>query len=181
MLFIKPGLVVIFDRLAAPEPATYQWLLHTPNEMEVDGQRRIRAHNGDGAAEVSLLAPDGLELSQTDQFDPPPRDRVDLTEYHLTAETPSKSRRQRFVAVVRPHRRDTKPPERASLNPIDGGYVLNAPLRDGRAVVLLRTDAEATLSAEGVEADADVAAVRFDADGNVVERFAAGEGKLRLE
>jgi hypothetical protein len=76
---MKPGLVVIFDRLEAPKPSTYQWLLHAPKQMEVQNQTHIHAHNGKAAARLSLLAPKGLKVTQTDKFDPPPRERINLT------------------------------------------------------------------------------------------------------
>ena len=53
---------------------------------------------------MSLLHPENLKISQTDQFDPPPRERVQLREYHVTAETTMPREDATFIAVLRPHR-----------------------------------------------------------------------------
>ncbi len=51
-----------------------------------------------------MVTPEGLALSQTDQFDPPPRERIQLTQWHMTAPTTAPANSMRFVTVIRPHR-----------------------------------------------------------------------------
>ncbi|NLX23675.1 MAG: DUF4962 domain-containing protein [Phycisphaerae bacterium] len=102
VLFAKPDLIVIHDQLVAREPATFEWRLHAPNEMHIDG-RQVLAHNGPARCHVDFLYPADLVITQTDQFDPPPRPRVKLTEYHLTAATPAPARTAEFITVLRPY------------------------------------------------------------------------------
>ena len=165
VLFIKPEMVVIFDRLAAPKPSSFEWRLHAPTPMQVDGQANIQVVNKKAACRVAFLAPSGLKLSLTDKFDPPPRPRIKLVEWHLTAQTPAKARQAEFVTVIQPHRMGQQPPPTPTLTKLPNGYALDAPLSDGRVVVLLRAADEGKMAHAGLEADADVAATRYDKAG----------------
>ncbi len=184
ILFVKPGLVVLFDRVAGPEPKPLGFWLHAPTEMDVKGQGDIRIANGKAACRAAILAPKGLDVSQTNKFDPPPRPRVKLTEWHLTAET-KPVRQAAFVTLLRPHRKGETPPTDAALKEIDGGYALEAALAGGRVTVLLRTRDTGAVASGNRRADADLAAVRFDKAGKPVAHIIvkgrevkAGEGAL---
>ena len=103
ILFAKPDAVVICDSVMAHEASTFQYYLHAETEMDVEGQT-LKITTGDAGCVVSLLHPANLKISQTDQFDPPPRERVQLREYHVTAETTIPQEEAAFIAVLRPHR-----------------------------------------------------------------------------
>ena len=103
ILFAKPDVVVICDTVVAPEASTFQYYLHAETEMDIEGQT-LKITTGDAGCVVSLLHPTNLKISQTDQFDPPPRERVQLREYHVTAETVIPREDAAFIAVLRPHR-----------------------------------------------------------------------------
>ncbi|HUT94553.1 MAG TPA: DUF4962 domain-containing protein, partial [Thermoguttaceae bacterium] len=151
ILFVKPELIVVFDRLVARRPSRFEYWLHALNEMAVTDQHDVEVCAGDVVSAIDFLAPEGLTFSQTDQYDPNPRPRIKLREWHLTATTPAKSKAIEFVTIMRPHRAGEKVPGEAKLRRIDGGYVLTAALTDGRVVALLPTDDSATLTAEGLE------------------------------
>jgi len=157
ILFVKPDLVIIYDRLEAPRPATYQWWLHSPTKPELDGQGDIRMACGKAACRVAFLAPAGLKLSLTDKFDPPPRPRVKLVEWHLTASTTQPAAAHDFVTAISPHRADALPPGPPRLKPAKGGYDIEAPLSDGRVSVALRADT--------------IRAVRYRPDGSAAAGF----------
>jgi len=165
IIFLKPHLLVIYDRLEAPKPSTFQWWLHSPTEMKVGGQRDVRVVNGGAACKVEFLQPQGLRLGLTNKFDPPPRPRVRLVEWHLTASTPRPATTQEFVTAIWPHRSPGKPAGQARLRRVENGYVLEASLPDGRAVVLLRNRDSGEVAGGGLRAAADVAAFRFDRQG----------------
>ena len=103
ILFAKPDVVVIFDTVVAHESSIFQYYLHAETEMDIEGQT-LKIATGDAGCVVSLLRPENLKISQTDQFDPPPRERVQLREYHVTAETTIPQEEATFIAVLRPHR-----------------------------------------------------------------------------
>jgi len=169
IVFVKPELVVVYDRLAARQPATFEYWLHAVNEFAVGDQRNIEVRAGDVSCAIDILAPKGLKFSQTDQYDPNPWPQITTREWHLTAATPSKTGGCEFVALYRPHRANRPVPAAASLKPIDGGYLLEAELSDGRVIALLPTDDSAALSAEGLATTGKILVQRRAADGSIVE------------
>jgi len=118
--------------------------------------------------DISLLAPKGLAFLQTDQYDPNPRPRITLREWHLTATTPEKSQAAEFVALYRPYRKGNDPPCTQNLKKVDGGYILTADLTDGQVVALLPTENSSKISAENFSTEGTVAVQRIGTDGSVV-------------
>jgi len=181
ILFIKPvgarhavPVLVIFDRLEAPEPSTFQWLMHSPTEMEVNGQQDITVENGDAGCKVTFLTPDNLQITQTDKFDPPPRPRIKLKQWHLQAGTPNMQEHCQFVTVMRPYKKGETVPMGAEVEKLPAGYACKIALADGEAIVLLRTVEGEPLAGYEAETDGDVAAVRLDASGEIAHSFVTG-------
>ena len=175
ILFIKPELVIVFDRLVAREPSTVQYWLHAANEFKVDGQRNVATRAGDVACAIDFLAPPGLTFTQTDQYDPNPEPQIKVREWHLTASTPGKDKRFEFVALYRPHRTSQTAAYKAELKPMRGGYVLTAELSDGRVLALLPSDDSATLSAEKLTTQGKVLVQRLRADGSAAASLHVGQ------
>lgn len=119
MIFLRPtapgemGSFVLFDDLAAPEPALFDWLLHTPAEPVITAlgaEARLRvarpgAHlalalraGGELSAEVKQGFPQGLE---------PTRSIPD--EFHTAFRTQSPRAEQSFLAVLEPHPPESTP------------------------------------------------------------------------
>ena len=179
LLFVKPALIVIFDRLEAPKPSSFEWRLHSPTEMSANSQIDVRVVSKKAGCRVAFLAPDGLELSQTNRFDPPPRPRIKLVEWHLTAQTPKPAERMEFVTLLRPHRVGQDPPTTAVLRKLDKGYELDADLATGRVIVLLRAADSGKLTSKHLSADADLEAIRFDKAGKAIYRLSVQGRKVR--
>ena len=93
----------------------------------------LKIATGDAGCVVSLLRPANLKISQTDQFDPPPRERVQLREYHVTAETTIPREEATFIAVLRPHRTGDVPKGDPVL--MDDGNSIVVPLPNGELKV----------------------------------------------
>jgi heparinase II/III-like protein len=101
LIFFKPHAILIHDILEAPEPSSFQWMLHTPGEFDISGQEAT--WKGDaGAVKTRFLYPADLGITQTDQYDPPPAEWTGWTlgEWHLTAEPAAKAKRQEFLTLV---------------------------------------------------------------------------------
>ena len=178
VVFVKPEVVCIFDRLEAPKASTFEWRLHAPTPMAVKGQGDVRVVNKGAACHVAFLAPTGLKLSLTDKFDTPPRPRIKLVEWHLTAATPTPAKSMAFVTIIRPHR-TAQPPRTTEtrLQKVDGGYHVDAELPGGPVVFLLRTGDGPVRSGKAV-VDADVAAIRYDTEGRPIEHLVARGRKV---
>ena len=100
IVFVKPELVIVFDRLQAVEPATFEYWLHAANKIQVGGQREIQVQSGDVVCDIEFLTPDGLTFTQTDQYDPNPWPQIKTREWHLTATTESKAKSVEFVTAL---------------------------------------------------------------------------------
>ncbi len=150
ILFVKPDLVVIYDRLKASEPSTYEYWLHAVNKFEVRDQGNIVTQNGDVLCDIAFLTPQKLTFDQTNEYDPNPRPRIKLREWHLTAKTATRDTHMEFVTLYRPHRAKDRIERQAALEPVPGGYVLKASLPDNNLTALLPTDDNALLRADGV-------------------------------
>jgi hypothetical protein len=130
ILFVKPELIVMFDQLESEKPHTFQWLLHSPNVMTIDEQQ-IRAGNKTAACRVDLLWPGQLKITQTDKFDHPPRERIQLTQFHVTAATTQPAARQQFVSIFRPHRSGEVPSGDFQIDEAKDEFVLKGQLSSG--------------------------------------------------
>ena len=143
--------MVVYDRLDAGEPATYEYWLHAISKIDVDDQHNIRVRSEDVVCDIDFLTPSGLTFSQTDQYDPNPIPSIKLREWHLTATTEGKKRQTEFVTLYRPHRLKDRVPDESSLERIEGGYLLKAKVSDGEFSALLPTSEDITLKADGLE------------------------------
>jgi hypothetical protein len=150
ILFIKPDLIVVYDRLKASEPSTYEYWLHAINKFEIGENQSITTQNGDVTCDITFLTPQNLAFTQTNQYDPNPRERIKLREWHLTAKTAAKQDHMEFVTVYRPHRAKDTTGHQATLESTPGGYILKAALSDGDLTALLPVNDEATLAGKGM-------------------------------
>jgi hypothetical protein len=171
--FVKPDLIIVYDRLRSVEPAKFEYWLHAKNEFQIRGQRDIQAQAGNVQCRIDLLAPEGLAFSQTDQYDPNPWPQITTREWHLTATTPAAAKEIEFVALYRPHRTRDSVPTAATLQRVTGGYVLDAEIANGRVLALLPAADDATLTASGLTTTGQVLVRRLAADGTVVETVTA--------
>lgn len=150
IVYLKPDQIIIFDRLRAKQAATFQYHLHSPTQFQLDDPERIKLTDDDVHCDISFLTPTDLTSTQTDQYDPNPRERVTLREWHLTLSTPQPKTQLEFVTYLRPYRgKDEKNENRPQLEfkPLDGGYLVEIQTDDVQTTVLLPTDDTTLLSA----------------------------------
>ncbi|MHC4598902.1 MAG: DUF4962 domain-containing protein [Planctomycetota bacterium] len=176
ILFLKPEFAVIFDTVEAPRPATFGWHLHSPHRFQIGRSPiDVNVEGKRGGARILFIHPSRLKLAQTDRFDPPPRPRVELTEFHLTAETAKPTGRVDFITVIRPYRKSMAPfGGFTGFKQTRAGFVVNWRMPAGKAVVLLRTD-DGPLP-DGFETDRRVEAWIEDGEGKRVASFRCEEG-----
>jgi len=174
VLFVKPDLMVVYDRLKTDAPSSYEYWLHAVNEIEVENQHAIRVRNDDVVCDIDFLAPQGLTFSQTNQYDPNPRPRIKLREWHLTATTPEKKNRMEFVTLYRPHRIDEQAPDEAELTDIVGGYALRVKLFDGEFTALLPVGESAVLEAHGLKSSGTII-MHLKRNGKTVQKLGLEE------
>jgi len=106
VLFLRPGLILMLDDLSAPEDATFQWMLHAFDEMTLD-EGRVVSRRENKVLDVRLSSPQGLTLSQTDQFDTPYNEGIPKSfqkempnHWHVTAQTSERADATRIAALM---------------------------------------------------------------------------------
>ncbi|MBL7189723.1 MAG: DUF4962 domain-containing protein [Phycisphaerae bacterium] len=106
ILFLRPGLFLLLDEIEAPAPSRYQWMLHAFEKMDID-RAKVTSRRKAAVLDVILACPQGLNLTQTDQFDtaynygiPKAYHREKANHWHVTAETGESSRKTRIAAVM---------------------------------------------------------------------------------
>jgi hypothetical protein len=72
LVYLRPGVVVVYDKLASREPRRWEWNIHALNRM--DGEdKAIRIRDGGQSLCVDLLAAPPAEFSQTSEWTEAPR------------------------------------------------------------------------------------------------------------
>lgn len=106
VLFLRPGLILMLDDLEAPETASFEWMLHAFEEMEL-GEEQVISRRDGKTMDVRLACSAGLTLSQTDQFDTPYNEGIPESfhkdmpnHWHVMAQTNEKVKKTRIGAVL---------------------------------------------------------------------------------
>jgi len=150
IIFIKPDTIIVYDRLRTSEPSTFEYWLHAVNKFDIENPRRITVSDDDAACDITFLTPRHLTFEQTNEYDPNPRPRISLREWHITAKTTKKQKQMEFLVVYRPHQVDEDIAERTTFRKIPGGYILTTSSSGQELTALLPTDNSATLETEGL-------------------------------
>jgi hypothetical protein len=168
ILFVKPDWILVYDCLAAPEPAAWEYWLHAREKFDLSGENRASVRIGDVACEIEWLHPLNLNFSQTNQYDPNPRERIQLREWHLTAVPEGKTAQMEWITVYRPYRATgNEKLEPSNLEIIQGGYLLRSQLaEDTELTVLLSRGDLPEISAGDLRGEGMVTA-RLKKNGNV--------------
>lgn len=106
LLLIRPSVLILVDDLVAPEPSTFQWLLHAFEQFEIDADRRMVTSRRNGASlSGQLYASTALTLSQTDAWPVAPDEGYPTLSrplpekrWHFTAQT-ERTNRIRIACV----------------------------------------------------------------------------------
>jgi hypothetical protein len=100
--------IVICDELAAPEPATFQFLLHALKPFTVDDAQSLLFVEQPGAGvTVRYLPPAPLKFRQWDGYDPKPS-KPFPNQWHVEASTQDKRNAIAMLTVIVPYRAGKK-------------------------------------------------------------------------
>lgn len=91
IFMLRPNKIVIYDDLGADEPATWQWLLHSPVEFHVAGNKITTAYTGKGGftAVAQIYSEAVPVITTTDDWFPgaePDKPADVAKQWHLTAD-----------------------------------------------------------------------------------------------
>lgn len=129
--------VVVFDDLAAPRPAKFQFMLHALKPFEVDaGAARARLDLTKAGLGVAYLSPVPLAFAQRDGFEPPPSKEFP-NQWHLEAGTTEARREIRVVTVLVPERAGVAAEWQARRSDDAGGTTVEVTIGGRRGEVRL--------------------------------------------
>jgi hypothetical protein len=177
VVHVQPGIFVMFDDLQAAQPATFQWLLHAYNKIDVDDTSRLlHLSNAPASMNVHLLLPEEVTFSQTDQYEPQPESTKGRWEntWHLSASTTTAARSAHFLSVFLPFR-EGKSDSLPEIERVDGQGAVGVRLawQDGaQDMIGFRTDWDArSITCGGLKSDAAVFAQGTDSQGRTVRQL----------
>lgn len=175
VLFIRPNTFVICDEVEAPEPSTFQWLLHARNEMRLDeSAQSVLVSSDDARLSAQLLSPTGLQFTQEEGFPVEP-ERGGADQFHFTADTGEPAESAVFHSVLSAYRQgDSRQVPDAEVLEAEGGAAVRLQWEDESAVVLWRLGDADEVRFDDLSSEADVAVFRRDADGEMVGMYSVG-------
>jgi heparinase II/III-like protein/uncharacterized protein DUF4962/Big-like domain-containing protein len=74
LVYLRPNLVLVYDRLASDIPRQWEWNIHALNPMTVISDQKISIHNDPQSLCVDMLAGPAVRFVQTDLFTADPVD-----------------------------------------------------------------------------------------------------------
>jgi len=174
VVFVKPHYVVIFDRIAAPKDAEFNWLLHGPGKapkaVSVKGNT-VTLTRGKARLEAKMLLPAKLSHRIIDGH---AGDGVGPHDY-VSFDTPTKAAQAQFLSVLWPYR-GNRPKALDQVTTIQAAGVLGVRVRrDGVTDMVLFADGKPGIAAEGVSTNGTSCTVSAVAGGGC-ERFALHQG-----
>lgn len=176
-LFLRPTvpgdepIIVLYDDIISPKPSTFDWLLHSLEEMQIDeATETVNFKRGAARLKVQFLTPQGLKFSKTDTFAVKPESERMPNQWHLNARTSAPSSKARFVTVLMPYRegQEGKLPQ-VRLIDKPGWVVVELTGTETRQIVAFRAGAKpnASLKVGDFQTKANVAASAYDLQGKL--------------
>jgi heparinase II/III-like protein/uncharacterized protein DUF4962 len=72
MVYLRPNLIVVYDKLASATPRQWEWNIHALNKIDVASDRKIRIANNGQSLCVEMLAAPEMRFTQSDEWSAPP-------------------------------------------------------------------------------------------------------------
>jgi len=101
MVYLRPNLILVYDKLASAIPRQWEWNIHALNSMEFTGDRRITLRNGHSTLCVEMLAGPAVAFTQTNRFVAAPQGANMPPQWHGAFVSKERSATAEFVALMR--------------------------------------------------------------------------------
>ena len=109
ILFSKPDFIIIYDDLAASEPSTFQFMLHSLKSFTLNPDKNeLAVERSRAGVVIQYLSPVDLNYRQWDGFDPKPQKEFP-NQWHVEASTQSKERQMHMLTLIAPYASGNKP------------------------------------------------------------------------
>lgn len=110
IFMLRPNKIVIYDELAADEAATWQWLLHSPFEFHIAGNKVTTKYEYEGEKNfysvAQIFSDQAVDIKATNKWFPGgepvdhPKDGPYKKQWHLTADFNEKSLQNKILTVI---------------------------------------------------------------------------------
>jgi hypothetical protein len=101
LVYLRPNLLLVHDRLASAIPRQWEWNLHALQRMEVDDGGRVTIRSGGEKLCIEMLAGPPTAFTQTNRFAAPPSGRNLPPQWHGAYVSRARSTAAEFVALLR--------------------------------------------------------------------------------
>ncbi len=172
VVHVRPGIFVLRDDLASDEARTFEYQLHAIDEMTLrPDDNEVTITRPKASLTARFLEPAAVDISQTDQYDPPPRwpeDRDFEDLWHTTISFTEARNEAEFLSVLLPARAGEEeglPETRHLLSDSARGVELTFP--DGRQTVVgfALPGVTGRIALEGFSSDGHIFAANIGPDG----------------
>ena len=189
IVFIRPHTFVVYDELAAPNPATFSWQLNAFLKMRLDeAKQTITIHSNKAALRATHLLPGGLRYRQSNERQFPLKARYNEAfpeQWTCWCETSRKAADARFLTVLDPHLAASGPAVR-NVRKLDTKHLVGASFDLGgdSYTVLFQRDTARPVRAEaaGIDTDAKCVVVRRRGeDKEAVSHFVVAGTRLNVD
>lgn len=160
VLMLHPeGIVIIYDELESSEPVTYDWLLHSPEQLRINQEMKTISHENIKAgftAVTQLYCNAPLEMSVTNQFTVPPTtvwDPAYPNQWHMTAKIPNVAT-TRVLAIIQTTPNSSSPQliKKSGNALVIGNWNIEAQLAAGKpAALTIRNLSNSTVFSLGID------------------------------
>ncbi|MFP4248638.1 MAG: DUF4962 domain-containing protein [Armatimonadota bacterium] len=172
VVHVRPGIFVVRDDLASDEPRTFEYQLHAIDEMTLRPEdNEVLISQPKASLTTRFLEPAEVQITQTDQYDPPPpwpedRDFEDL--WHTTVALTEARAEAEFLSVLMPARSGEErnlPVTRHLVSDTARGVELTFPDGERTVVGFALPGVTGPIALEDFASDAHIFAVTIAADG----------------
>ena len=106
LVYVRPGTIVVRDRLAAPAAHSWEWNIHALHRMQKLSDRKVAIVNGDSRMCVEMLSSPDVVFDQDDRFTAAPRpssmnEKGEPNQWHGVFRAKAASANAEFVALMR--------------------------------------------------------------------------------
>jgi hypothetical protein len=105
LVYLRPGVVLVYDHLASGTPRAFEWNIHALSKMQKFSDTKVALVNGKAQMCVEMLASPAVSFNQNDKFTTPPQrsgmnDRTP-NQWHGAFAMTTKATEAEFVALMR--------------------------------------------------------------------------------
>jgi hypothetical protein len=171
IVFIRPDVWIVHDRIRTPKPARFTWTLNAFEAADInETAQQMVVRQRDQRLDIHHLSPGGMSYTQNNDRPFPMKTKfwTRFTEafpqqWNIRVTTAEETSDGRILSLLHTHNQ-TDGPTIEGLTEIRSGDTLGARYNQDGAVewVLFADGPGAGISAEGVESDADVVSLRLE-------------------